>query len=105
MKHGEVTPLKPAIHSKKPGSGQSLTGEQETAIRRIICDKRPKQMMMEFALSSHAVVGQRIERDYGYCRAGPRPKVERFTEVMSSPWPTPLPGDEVMPRQGSRLEY
>ena len=57
--------MKPAIRGKKPGTGRSLTGEQEQAICRIICDKCPEQLKMEFALWSRAAVGQLIEREYG----------------------------------------
>ncbi len=40
---GGMAALKPAIRGKKPGTGRSLTGEQEQVIRRTICDKRPEQ--------------------------------------------------------------
>ncbi len=62
---GGMSALKPAIRGKKPGTGRSLTGEQEQAICRIICDKCPEQLKMEFALWSRAAVGQLIEREYG----------------------------------------
>jgi transposase len=62
---GGMAALKPAIRGKKPGTGRSLTGEQEQAICRTICDKRPEQLKMEFALWSRAAVGQLIEREYG----------------------------------------
>lgn len=62
---GGMAALKPAKRGKKPGTGRSLTAEQEQAIRQIICDKRPEQLKMEFALWSRAAVGQLIEREYG----------------------------------------
>ncbi len=62
---GGMAALKPAIRGKKPGTGRSLTSEQEQAICRIICNKRPEQLKMEFALWSRAAVGQLIEQEYG----------------------------------------
>jgi len=62
---GGMAALKPAVRGKKPGTGRRLTGEQEQGIRQIICDKRPEQLKMEFALWSRAAVGQLIEREYG----------------------------------------
>jgi transposase len=57
--------LKPHARGKKPGSGRSLTPEQEQAIQRTIIDKRPEQIKMEFALWSRPAVRQLIERDCG----------------------------------------
>jgi len=62
---GGMAALKPVVRGRKPGTGRSLTADQEQAIRRIICDKRPEQLKMEFALWSRAAVGQLIEREYG----------------------------------------
>lgn len=62
---GGLSALKPAVRGKKPGTGRSLTAEQEQAIRGVICDKRPEQLKMDFALWSRAAVGQLIEREYG----------------------------------------
>jgi transposase len=62
---GGMAALKPVVRGKKPGTGRSLTADQEQAIRQIICDKRPEQLKMEFALWSRAAVGQLIEREYG----------------------------------------
>ena len=55
--------LKPAARGKKPGSGRMLSEVQEAAIRQIICDKRPEQLKMEFALWNRAAVMQLIERE------------------------------------------
>ncbi len=38
---------------------------QEDAIQRIIIDKRPEQLKMDFFLWSRAAVGQLIEQKYG----------------------------------------
>jgi transposase len=55
--------LKPAARGKKQGSGRMLSQEQESAVRQIICDKRPEQLKMEFALWNRAAVMQLIERE------------------------------------------
>jgi transposase len=56
--------LKPAARDKKQGSDRMLSEAQESAVRRIICDKRPEPMKMEFALWNRAAVRQLIEREY-----------------------------------------
>lgn len=62
---GGAVALKPDARGKKPGSGRSLSAEQEQAIQRMICDRRPEQLKMEFALWSRPAVKQLIEREYG----------------------------------------
>jgi hypothetical protein len=55
--------LKPAARGKKQGSGRMLSQAQESAVRQIICDKRPEQLKMGFALWNRAAVMQLIERE------------------------------------------
>jgi transposase len=62
---GGMASVKPAARGKKSGDGRTLTEDQECALRKIICDKRPEQLKMEFALWSRAAVMQLIEREYG----------------------------------------
>ena len=62
---GGMAALKPPVRGKKPGTGRSLTANQEQNLQRIICDKRPEQMKMDFALWSRPAVMQLIEREYG----------------------------------------
>ena len=57
--------LKPASRGKKQGSGRLLNESQERSVRQIICDKRPEQLKMEFALWNRAAVMQLIERECG----------------------------------------
>ncbi len=61
---GSSAPI-PKARGKKEGSGRVLSDVQETAIRQIICDKRPEQLKMEFALRNRAAVMQLIERECG----------------------------------------
>lgn len=42
-----------------------LSEAQEATVRQIICDKRPEQLKMEFALWDRAAVAQLIERECG----------------------------------------
>ena len=65
FERGGMSALKPAVRGTKPGTGRSLTAEQERTIQRIICDKRPEQLKMDFALWSRAAVMQLIEHECG----------------------------------------
>ena len=60
-----VAALKPTARGKKQGSGCLLSESQERAVRQSICDKRPEQLKMEFALGKRAAVMQLIERECG----------------------------------------
>jgi transposase len=42
--------IKPAARGRSAGDGRLLSAEQEASVRRTICDKRPEQLKMEFAL-------------------------------------------------------
>ena len=55
--------LKPSPRGRQSGEGRHLTDEQERRVRQIICDKRPEQLKMEFALWNRAAVMQLIERE------------------------------------------
>lgn len=57
--------LKPAVRGRKPGSRRSLSEPQERTIQQIICDRRPEQLKMEFALWNRAAVTQLMERECG----------------------------------------
>ena len=62
---GGMAALKPKERGKKAGDGRSLTADQEARIRKLICDKRPEQLKMDFALWTRAAVGELIERECG----------------------------------------
>jgi transposase len=57
--------IKPTPRGRQGGDGRHLTDEQERLVRQIICDKRPEQLKMEFALWSRAAVMQLIEHECG----------------------------------------
>jgi transposase len=62
---GGMAALAPRVRGRRTGDKRVLTQEQEVAIQRTICDRRPEQLKMEFALWSRAAVMQLIEREYG----------------------------------------
>ena len=57
--------LKPAARGRSAGDGRRLSAEQEAAVRRTICDKRPEQLKMGFALWTRGAVMHYIEREFG----------------------------------------
>jgi transposase len=57
--------LAPRRRGRRHGEDRALSAEQEQAVCRIICDKRPEQLKMDFALWSRAAVMQLIERECG----------------------------------------
>ena len=62
--HG-VKGLKPAKRGRKQGSARKLTPEQEKEIQKAICDKRPEQLKMDFALWTRKAVAAYIKETYG----------------------------------------
>jgi transposase len=57
--------IQPAARGRRAGDGRLLSAEQEASVRRTICDKRPEQMKMEFALWTRGALMQFIERGFG----------------------------------------
>ena len=62
---GGVSALKPKSAGRKIGTRRSLSAEQERAIQKAICDKRPEQLKLDFCLWSRKAVMQLIEQDTG----------------------------------------
>ncbi|MCS6764170.1 MAG: IS630 family transposase [Candidatus Protistobacter heckmanni] len=62
---GAAAALKPHPRARTPGDGRRLNADQEEAIRRTICDKRPEQLKMIYALWSRQAVAELILNRYG----------------------------------------
>ncbi|MCS6763514.1 MAG: IS630 family transposase [Candidatus Protistobacter heckmanni] len=61
---GSAAAMKPHPQARTPGEGRRLNADQEEAIRRTICDKRPEQLKMESALWTRGAVMLFIEQEY-----------------------------------------
>ena len=57
--------LGPRTRGRRSGEDRVLTPAQEESIQRTICDKRPEQLKMDFALWSRAAVMPLIKRELG----------------------------------------
>ena len=57
--------VRPTLRGRARGDGRVLTAVQEDTIQRLIIDKRPEQLKMDFHLWSRAAVGQLIEQEFG----------------------------------------
>ena len=64
FEEGGWAAIRPTDHSCSRGNDWVLSAAQEDAIQRIIIDKRPEQLKMDFFLWSRAEVGQPIEQGY-----------------------------------------
>lgn len=62
---GGVNALKTGQRGRRLGAQRRLSKEQESHIRRLICDKRPEQLKMAFALWNRSAVGQLIVQEFG----------------------------------------
>ena len=62
---GGLRALVPKPTGRKVGQMRQLTPEQELHIQRLICEKRPEQLKMQFALWTRAAVMQLVESEYG----------------------------------------
>jgi transposase len=57
--------LTPKVRGRREGGGRLLSDDQEALVRRLICEKRPEQMKMPFALWTRPAVMALIERECG----------------------------------------
>ena len=62
---GGWSAIRPALRGRARGDGRVLSAAQEEAVQRMIIDKRPEQLKMDFSLWSRAAVGQLIEQEFG----------------------------------------
>ena len=67
---GSWSAMRPAMQAasrgRARGDGRKLSQVQEDTLQRMIIDKRPEQLKMDFPLWSRAAVGQLIEQALGY---------------------------------------
>ncbi len=64
FKEGGAAALMPSRRGRKAGSCRTLTGEQEKRVQQLICEKRPKQLKMDFALWTRGAVKQLILQEF-----------------------------------------
>jgi len=64
-KQGGWRALKPRPPGRKQGTGRALDEDQEAKIKKLICDKRPEQLKMDFVLWSRPAVMLLIEQEFG----------------------------------------
>lgn len=57
--------LKPRRRGRRSGERRRLDAGQEARIRRLVCDQRPEQLKLDFALWSRAAVGLLVEQEFG----------------------------------------
>jgi len=62
---GGWSAVRPALRGRSRGDGRVLSQAQEDVIQRMIIDKRPEQLEMDFNLWSRAAVGQLIGQEFG----------------------------------------
>lgn len=62
---GGLDALRPKARGRKAGTKRLLSPEQETEVQKLICDKRPEQMKMPFALWTREAVRQMILERFG----------------------------------------
>lgn len=60
-----IASLAPRTRGRRSGEDRALSVEQEQAVQRTICDHRPGQLKVDFALCSRAAFMHLIEREYG----------------------------------------
>jgi transposase len=65
FEEGGWSAIRPALRGRNRGDGRVLSPAQEETIQRLIIDKRPEQLKMEFSLWNRAAVGQLIEQEFG----------------------------------------
>jgi hypothetical protein len=57
-----LTAIVPAARGRRSGVGRRLSADQEAMIRRTICDMRPEQLKMDFALGIYAAEADQARR-------------------------------------------
>ena len=65
FEEGGWSALKLSRRGRSVGQGRKLSEAQELQAQMIICEKRPEQLKMNFALWNRAAVSQMIEQEFG----------------------------------------
>ena len=65
FEEGGAAAIAPKVRGQRAGEKRLLTAEQEATIRQVICDKRPEQLRMRFALWTRIAAGRLIELQCG----------------------------------------
>ena len=65
FKQGGLRGIDSGQRGRQAGSCRTLTSEQKEQSQRLICDKRPEQLQLDFALWTRAAVMLLIERKCG----------------------------------------
>jgi transposase len=64
-KEGGASALKPKTRGRRTGMCRTLDAKQERRIQQLICEKRPEQLKMDFALWTRAAVKELIHHEFG----------------------------------------
>jgi transposase len=65
FEHGGLAALSPKVRGRALGALRRLDEAQEQAIQQIICEKRPEQLRMRFALWNRQAVKQLVKSQFG----------------------------------------
>ncbi len=60
-----IDALKPKLHGRKQGEHRNLTAEQEATVKKLLVDKTPDQLKLQFALWSRDAARLAIKKEFG----------------------------------------